>query len=582
MSKAELRVYYPNVLSIVGTPVDDGEGGTQRMVVGARVMRRVLWGPWLIIAVAWPATLLGWYYISLAAEPSRLRDEFLLGYLVILLAVDSMLCVVVLSRATVETRAALSAREPLQLARARAAWHEALRLPQRTAWLICGLITLTALPITFHLLWLGERMLVLHGWIAAAIVGICELTVLFPLVQATTLPFLRSLKAAHPELRLIEAGAPRPPQRAYFLASLIATALVAIVLVARLIVLRDVSPADSGMKFPADAAIALTAACLAAMFGGIGLQLHLSVLLPLRALARAMNRFAAGEHIKPLGLPHVGEIGILAEHFDDMVAALTRSRADLDERNAVLRHAQRFDAMGLMAASLVHEMANPLAGIRVNLKVADDMVREAATRADAAPALMQAAGMLKDVRQAAELIGGLLGDLKSFGRRDDDGTETCHIEAVMEMALRIVRTEIDDSIGIERNFQPAPPVAGNSLKLTQVFVNLLLNALAAMRPDVPGVISVGVRAEAGRVDAWVTDNGIGMPAETRAHIFSAMYSRGYVGVGSGLGLYICRQIVEAHGGRIDCTSIEQRGTSFRVSLPLPTVALRRGDAGCGP
>lgn len=582
MSETELRVYYPNVLSAAGTTANDGEGGTQHLIVGARVMRRVLWGPWLIIAVAWPATLLGWYYISLAAPPSGLRDDFLLGYLVILLTVDSALCIAALSWATAKTRAALSATAPLPLDEARAAWHEALRLPQRTALLICGLITLTALPITLHLLWLGERMLVVHGWVAATIVGICELTVLFPLVQATTLPFLRHLKAAHPELRLTEAGAPPPAQRAYFLASLLATALVSIILVARLIVTSGAPPTESGAQFPASVAIALTALCFVAMFGGIGLQLHLSVLLPLRALARAMNRFAAGEPIKPLGLPHVGEIGVLAEHFDDMVAALTRSRAELDERNALLRHSQRFDAMGLMAASLVHEMANPLAGIRLNLKVADDMVREAATRADAAPELTRAAAMLKGVRQAAELIGGLLGDLKSFSRRDNDGTEMCHVETVMEMALRIVHTEIDGSIAIERNFQPAPPVAGNSLKLTQVFVNLLLNALAAMRQNVPGVISVGVRADAGRIDAWVTDNGIGIPVETRAHIFSAMYSRGNGGAGSGLGLYICRQIVEGHGGRIDCTSIEQRGTSFRVSLPIPSVALQRGDAGYGP
>lgn len=542
-------------------------------------MRRILWGPWLIIAVAWPATMLGWYYISLAANPSPLRDEFLLVYLVILLAVDSLLCVIVLARATARTRAVLSAREPLQLARARAAWHEALRLPQRTAWLICGLIALTALPVTFHLLWLDEGMLVLHGWTAAAIVGICELTVLFPLVQATTLPFLRSLKAAYPELRLVETGAPLPPQRAYFLASLLATALVAIILVTRLVLLRDAPPADGGMPFPAGAAIALVALCFAAMFGGIGLQLYLSVLLPLRALARAMTRFATGEQVKPLGLPHVGEIGLLAEHFDDMVATLTRSRADLDERNAILCHAQRFDAMGLMAASLVHEMTNPLTGIRLNLRVADDLVREAATRENTVAELTQAGELLRGIRQATDLIGGLLGDLKSFGRRDDDTNENCQLATVMEMALRIVRSEIGASVTIARDYRTAPPVAGNPLKLTQIFVNLLLNAIAALRQDIPGQISVGVRGEAVHVEAWVADNGIGMPSGTREQLFSALLSRGGNGTGSGLGLYICRQIAEAHGGWIECASSGRSGSLFRVGIPHAREATRRDTGG---
>lgn len=92
-------------------------------------MRRILWGPWLIIVVAWPATLLGWYYISLAADPSWFRDSFLLGYLIALLVLDSLLCFVFLAWATIETRAVLNADWPPDRARARAAWLEALRLP---------------------------------------------------------------------------------------------------------------------------------------------------------------------------------------------------------------------------------------------------------------------------------------------------------------------------------------------------------------------------------------------------------------------------------------------------------------------
>lgn len=530
-------------------------------------MRRILWGPWLIIVVAWPATLLGWYYISLAVDPSWFRDSFLLGYLIALLVLDSLLCFVFLAWATIETRAVLNADWPPDRARARAAWLEALRLPQRTAWLICGLIALTTAPISIHMLWLGENALAIHGWIAAAIVGVCELTLLFPLVQATTLPFLRRLKDGYPDLSLAEDGAPHPPQRAYFLASLLAATLVATVLVARLIALRHLPPIDGAEAFPPAAAIALAMLCFAAMFGGIGAQLHLSVLLPLRTLAGAMNRFARGQQVKPLGLPHVGEIGVLAERFDAMVFALERSRTELEEKEALLRHAQRFDAMGLMAASLVHEIANPLAGLRLGLAVAAGNVSGAAARSDASPAIVEADELLKGVRQATDLIGGLFQEMKSFGRREEEGTECCNLSTVMEMALRIVRTETQGSVSIEHDFQPAPPVIGNALKLTQVFVNLLLNAIEAIPSSTPAKIRVGVRFAGNMVEAWVEDNGIGIGPEVRGKLFRPMYSRRADGTGSGLGLYICKRIVEAHRGVISCESYERRGSTFLIGIP---------------
>lgn len=527
-------------------------------------VRLILWGPWLVIAVAWPATLLGWYYISLAADPSWLRDRFLLNYLIALLVADSAICVGVLAWATRRTRAVLRASRPI-LDEARAAWHEALRLPQRAAWLIGGLIALTALPVTAYLLWLGEGTLILHGWTAALIVGVCELTLLFPLIQATTLPFLRRLKALYPELRLREEGAPRPPQRAYFALALLATAMVAIVLVARLIYLRGMPhPPD---VFPDSAAIGLTTLCLLTMFGGIALQLYLSVLLPLRALAGAMTRFSGGQGVEPLGLPHVGEIGILAEHFDDMVAALGRSRASLEEKEAMLRHAQRFDAMGLMAASFVHEMANPLAGVRMNLKVIADMIGEEAGRPAAPRMLGQAGELLHGVREATEQIGAVLGDFKSFGRRDDEERESCDIAAVLDMAIRIVGVELRGAGGVERDYSPVPPVIGNAHRLSQVFVNLLLNAAQAMRPEVPGRVEVGVGLVDGAVQAWVTDNGIGMTPSEQEKLFTALSSNRQNGHGSGLGLYVSRQIVEAHGGRIECASRDGEGSTFRVILP---------------
>lgn len=122
-------------------------------------------------------------------------------------------------------------------------------------------------------------------------------------------------------------------------------------------------------------------------------------------------------------------------------------------------------------------------------------------------------------------------------------------------------------MSIERDFQPAPPVIGNALKLTQVFVNLLLNAIEAVPPGASAKIRVGVRLAGNMAEAWVEDNGIGISPEVRGRLFRPMYSRRADGTGSGLGLYICKRIVEAHGGVISCTSNERRGSIFLIGIP---------------
>lgn len=548
----------------IGEPGGAGRNGA------LRGRRRILWGPWLVILVAWPATLLGWYYITLVADPSWLRDRFLFDYLVTMLVVDSILCVAVMQRVTRRVRAMLRLTGPPDLATARVAWLEALHLPTRTAWLVSGLVALTTLPVTLYLLTRGEYMLTLHGWTAALVVGACELTLLFPLVQATTLPFLRHLKTLHPELRIREPGTPAPPLRAYFALSLTAVAAVATLLVGRLIHLLD-NPAPAPLEpVPEAAAIALAAVSLATMLGGIGFQLYLAVLVPQRALARAMVRFASGDAGTRVGLLHVGEIGLLAEHFDDMVASLSASREALAEREAQLRHAQRFETMGAMAAAFAHEVANPLAGIRMNLKVAADVLREEAGRGDAAP-LREAGSMLRGARDAAEQMAALLQELRSFGRRDGDERAPCDVSAVLELALRIAGPELRRVGRVERAYKAAPPVQGNPHRLTQVFVNLLLNAAQAIPPGCEGRFRVGAGPVDGGVEAWVGDNGVGVPETLRERIFEAMFTTRPDGQGSGLGLHVSRKIVEEHGGRIWLDADAESGATFRVFLP----AIRR-------
>ena len=120
---------------------------------------------------------------------------------------------------------------------------------------------------------------------------------------------------------------------------------------------------------PEAIAITLVVACLGCMAAGMGLQLAMSVLGPMRRLAEVMRRFSDQGTSVRAGLLQLGEIGILCEGFDDMATSLERSHAAVEEREALLRHSQRFEVMASVTAGFAHEVANPLTCVATNIMV---------------------------------------------------------------------------------------------------------------------------------------------------------------------------------------------------------------------
>jgi len=534
---------------------------------------RLLAVPWLVLVFCWPATLLAWYYITLVADPSWWRDRFLFYYLVAMLAVDSAVCVAALALWTRHARALRRRAWPVDLAAARRAWRELLNLPVRTAALLLGLIGLTLVPGTVILLARGSVGLVLLGYTGAAMAAACELTVLLPVVQGCAIPLLRRLKDAHPELRLRAPGVRAPPLHGYFAFGLAALCTVSLALVVTLMRLR--ARGGPPPVFPEGPAIALAIVCVVCMGAGIALQLYAAVLVPLGRLAAAMQRFSAEEKGVRVGLLHVGELGLVCEHFDDMAAALEQSRARLEEREALLRHAQRFEVMGTVTATFAHEVANPLTCAASNLEVAQATVTEL-LRASlplppaAAAGLQSCAEALADADAATRQMRLLLGDMRSFARREAGAAAACDLAALMDGALRLASGELRGRRAeVTRDYQPCPAVNGSPHKLSQVLLNLLLNAAQALSPGRPGQIKVGVRRRGGEIEVSVGDNGQGIALEHRPRLFEALFTTKPDGQGTGLGLHVSQKIVAEHGGRIELDSQPGAGTVFRVLLPAP-------------
>ncbi|MBI1947231.1 MAG: HAMP domain-containing histidine kinase [Deltaproteobacteria bacterium] len=553
--------------------------------------RALLASPWLVVVFCWPATLLAWYYISLVATASSWRDVFLLRYLIALLALDTTICFITIRRLTRHARAALRGDGAIDLPLARRAWVEALNLPLHTAALIVTLIGITILPAIVFLAARGEWNLIGVGLTGAAMAGACELTVLFPLVQGSTLPLLRRLKAAHPELRLGDAGVRAPPLRAYFAFGLASLTTVSVVLVATLIrrhaTVGEIAHVHPVPAIPPGVAIALVIACLGCMAAGMGLQLAMSVLGPMRRLAEVMRRFSDQGTSARAGLLQLGEIGVLCEGFDDMATSLERSHGAVEEREALLRHSQRFEVMASVTAGFAHEVANPLSCVSTNLEASAGEVEQllempSVLNPSQRQALKSCSEALADASHAATQMTYLLRDMRSFSRRDPGAWVSCDVAALMDGALRIASGDIRRRGSATRDYQPCPAVRGSTHQLSQVFLNLLLNAAKALPPSGGGKVHVEVRQLGAEVVVSVADTGHGIPAANRPRIFEALFTSWPSEQGTGLGLHVSREIVTAHGGAITFETAEGQGTTFRVTLPAEQPAEQPAEVPTGP
>ncbi len=169
-------------------------------------------------------------------------------------------------------------------------------------------------------------------------------------------------------------------------------------------------------------------------------------------------------------------------------------------------------------------------------------------------------------------------DVKIFARGDDDTAEPVNVGEVLDAALQLVAHDLRRRGRLVRDFAPVPKVEANESRLGQVFVNLLMNALQAL-PDGAGDHEVRVRLSApgdGFVLVEVIDTGEGIPAEVLPRVFDPFFTTKPIGVGTGLGLFICQGIVTSLGGTLDVESEPRGGTRERRSAVAASA--REGEA----
>jgi C4-dicarboxylate-specific signal transduction histidine kinase len=184
-------------------------------------------------------------------------------------------------------------------------------------------------------------------------------------------------------------------------------------------------------------------------------------------------------------------------------------------------------------------------------------------------ALAEMPGMLTECQSGLGRILTIVRDLRSFARSGDSHGELL-LADVADRALRIMGNEIRHRARVAMARREPVSLRADEGRLLQVLINLLSNALHSFgpRPAVENLLEVSVWREGMRACFTLRDNGCGIPADIREKIFEPFFTTKPIGEGTGLGLGICRSIVEQHGGSIEVASEPGAGSEFRVELPI--------------
>ena len=240
-----------------------------------------------------------------------------------------------------------------------------------------------------------------------------------------------------------------------------------------------------------------------------------------------------------------------------------RRTEELREKDLQLAHGEQMASIGTLAASVAHEINNPIAFVASNLNRVDELIEKPEEREELEE-------ILAECREGIDRVRVIVSALLSFARRSEGRDERVDLREVVESVLPMVRREARFRAQLVTEFEPVPAVVGDPRMLGQVVLNLVLNGLQAIPEGhaASNRVTIQVCSTGDQVELRIHDTGPGIPAEIRPRIFDPFFTTKAAGTGTGLGLAVTRQlVVERHRGRIEIDCPTDRGTIVTVSLP---------------
>jgi len=246
-----------------------------------------------------------------------------------------------------------------------------------------------------------------------------------------------------------------------------------------------------------------------------------------------------------------------------------KERADLKSR---LVQAQKMEAIGTLAGGIAHDFNNILSAIYGFAELAEaDVLDDPDSAKESIEEVIKAAGRARD----------LVKQILTFSRKSEAEMQPLQLSLVVKEALKLLRSSLPTTIEIVQKINSQAVIHADPTKMHQIIMNLCTNAYHAMR-DSGGILSVSLKEADMEVDSElsakettkrflvlsVSDNGIGMDAETRQKIFEPYFTTKESGDGTGLGLAVVHGIVQDHKGQIHVYSEPGQGTTFHIYLPV--------------
>lgn len=343
---------------------------------------------------------------------------------------------------------------------------------------------------------------------------------------------------------------------------------------------------------------AFDTARLILLLGAVALVLEIGILLwvlrtqvakPLQRLIDATRSLASGQHHKALATDRQDEIGDLAQSFNSMAeeidlreAALAerstrlailnqrlqreleerrRAEAEIARQREALHQSEKLNALGSLLAGVAHELNNPLSVVVGRSFLLEEQLKD---RAEA-----KAVGQ---IRNAAERCSTIVKTFLAMARQEAPARESTSVADILAKSLEVTgydlkRTNVTLHADLPKDL---PEIWADPNQLIQVFSNLIVNANQALA-DCPEPRSIHVTGRSDltgrRLTITLADNGPGIPEDQVSRVFEPFFTTKKEGEGTGLGLSVCRGLVEAHGGTIDLAVASGSGTTFTIELP---------------
>jgi signal transduction histidine kinase len=257
------------------------------------------------------------------------------------------------------------------------------------------------------------------------------------------------------------------------------------------------------------------------------------------------------------------------------LVVVLRDLREIESLRSRLLTSGRMAAVGQLAAGIAHEINNPLAFVRANLGCLEGHWKALRPQLEAAPietgsreGLSEVAELIEESIEGVDRATEIVRSVRSLSHAGTDARDRADLHAILDHVLRIAGAQIGSHVEVERRYGEIPLLRCAPRQLEQAFLNLVMNAVHAVRGR--GRIAISTRCAGDRVEIDVEDDGCGIVPEIRDRIFDPFFTTKPAGEGTGLGLGIAYQIVRGHGGEIAVESQPGRGSRFRVELPVGT------------